>query len=468
MFSELLIEPTKDNLRALFYLWIFLLGILLCSQWASKRAVGLPLAYAFGLSIIHVFGAYIYSLPHYTPRSDTLLQNQSSLLFTHAGFRAATMGLFGFTLGCLSTPMVFRKNPARKLTYNEPQVTTKLPVTLLLLSLLSFFIMGPILRRIPSFGSLANSGAAISVVAVLLFSWLAFIQGNKKRFLLGLTMTGAFPFITIVFMGFASMGTAAAGAIWMMILRFYRPRIISLIFLPLFIFSSLTLYVNWMLERESVRSAVWGNTALSNRVDRFLEIFENFKLFSINSQVHLELIDGRLNQNDLAGKAVTRLDKGRVEYAHGFTLYVAAISWVPRILWPGKPATGGSGGVVAHFTGQKFAEGTSIGAGQVLEFYANFGMAGEFWLYFIFGFILRLFDLRAGFYLSHGDLWTCARYMLPGLGMLQPGGLLAEVVGTTAANAVFVFLLHHYVFKKYYETSPVSPGRMISSQPRGV
>ena len=49
---------------------------------------------------------------------------------------------------------------------------------------------------------------------------------------------------------------------------------------------------------------------------------------------------------------------------------------VPRALWPDKPAVGGGGSLVTEYTGIPFEEGTSVGAGQVLEFYVNFGIPG--------------------------------------------------------------------------------------------
>src|SRR5205814_7729697 len=91
---------------------------------------------------------------------------------------------------------------------------------------------------------------------------------------------------------------------------------------------------------------------------------------------HRGAIDRRLNQNFLVGAAAASLESGQVEYASGATLGNMIVALIPRAIWPDKPAVGGGGSVVADFTGIEFAEGTSVGAGQVLEFYVNFGTWG--------------------------------------------------------------------------------------------
>lgn len=450
MSSFLLEDPSKHAVGVLLLIWLGLLGVLLAAQWRSRSAAGLPLAYVLGLTLIHFFGAWIYWLPHYTPRSEILLQNNYSLLNTFLGFRAATLGLAGFVAGALLCPLLMRRQPPVFLQARQPQVTTQLPGTLLLISVLSFFIIAPILRRIPSLGSLANSGTSISVVAVFLFCWAAYASRRHFRLMLWIMGTFAFPLVTIVFMGFASFGAMAAVTVWTMLLRAYRPRWIGLPVMLVLLAGAMTLYVNWMSERDNIRDAVWGGRSFSSRIERFVGMFTHFEFFDVRKQVHLELVDLRLNQNDLVGKAIVNLERGRVPYAEGGTLWVAMVSWVPRIIWPNKPVTAGGGNMVAYYTGQKFAESTSVGAGQILEFFANFGYFGVFTGMMALGGALGFLDRRAGFYLAHGDLWSAARWILPGIGMLQAGGMLAEIVGSTAANLIFVLLLHHQIFARYY------------------
>jgi hypothetical protein len=209
-----------------------------------------------------------------------------------------------------------------------------------------------------------------------------------------------------------------------------------------------------MRERVEIRASVWGGSGLQARLQRMAKIVENFEVLNLNSQVHMETIDSRLNQNDLVGKAVHHIGSGRVGFAEGGTLYVASIAWIPRIIWPSKPNIGGSGGLVSRFTGQKFAEGTSVGVGQVLEFYVNWGLTSVLIGFFLYGCVLQYLDQRAGEGLLQGDLWAAVRWALPALGLMQAGGSMAETVGSVAAGFVFIFLMHKFIFAKYYEQGP--------------
>lgn len=452
MFDAFLAEPTKANLNTLLAIYMVAIVVMLLQQWNSRRAIGLPLAYSFAFSIIYAVGAFIYGLPGYTPKSDILVQGGYSLQNTFMGFKAACLGYCFFVIGVLAATLLLRTDPKPKVFYADRYITTHLPGTFLIISLLCFF-GAPVLTRIPSFGSMSTAGAYISVLAVYIYCFRSYLAKDMQRFVLGLMSTAAFPFVTILFLGFAGYGANAAAMVWMFVLRFYRPRWLSLAVLALVLFGGLTFYVNWMREREQIRLSVWGEQTMENRIDRFYGIIEHFEMLSFKKQYHLELIDNRLNQNDLAGKAVRYLAQGKVEYANGYTLWVAAIAWVPRILWPGKPATGGSGGVVSYFTGQKFAEGTSVGAGNVLEFYVNFGWYGVMGGFFVLGYVITWFDRRGAFYFQQGDYWSATRWLLPGLGLIQPGGLVAEATGSCSAFAVFVLILHHAFFKKFYDVA---------------
>ena len=83
-----------------------------------------------------------------------------------------------------------------------------------------------------------------------------------------------------------------------------------------------------------------------------------------------------MNQNQLVGAAVQYLESGYAPFATGDTLIQSALAIIPRAIWPDKPVFAGSPGLVTQYTGIQFAAGTSVGVGQVLEFYINFGSPG--------------------------------------------------------------------------------------------
>ncbi len=464
--------PTKDNLFGLFLIYAGLLLLLLTVQWRSKRALGLPLVYAVTLSVIHAFSAWIHTFPKYTPRHAMLVQSGLTLETTFYGFRMTVLGMAAFVLGVLVTPLFIKQQAASQPFLPCRELTKQLPGTLVIVAFLSFFVFAPVFRLLPSLGTLTTAGCSCSVAGLYLYCWQAFQQRRHSRLLLGLAATAGIPVITMLFMGFAGYGASAAAVVWLLVLSFYRPRWISFTVLALVLYLGLSFFLNWMIERELIRDAVREQFALGSRLERVVSIFEDFQFLDFSRQDHLEVVDSRLNQNDLAGKAWRHLELGRVGFANGETLLIAAIAWVPRILWPGKPVTGGGGDLVSRFTGQRFADGTSVGAGQVLEFYVNFGWAGLFVGFLLFGIALRWMDVRAADRLAQGDQWGCARWMLPAIGMIQPGGQMSEVIGSVAAFAVFATIVHHLLFKKFYDLGAMHPlvragqGRAASSRRR--
>ena len=98
----------------------------------------------------------------------------------------------------------------------------------------------------------------------------------------------------------------------------------------------------------------------------------------------------------------------------------------------------GSPEIVEHFTGIPFSEETSVGVGQVMEFYINFGRIGVLVGFFCIGVAVRIFDAAAARHLYRGDWQKFVTWFLPGLGFLQTGGSLVEVSGTVAASTVLV------------------------------
>lgn len=447
-------NPTKAGVLTLILWWLFLFAILSFVQWRSKRAFGLPLAYALALSLIHPIGAMPYALDFYIPRSQTLLDSGNSVITTYTGLFVALIGFAAFVTGVVIRPLFFPSRDLPAAPRLHPNISTKLPHTLLIMSIIFFVVISPIIRRIPSVGQLGLSGTMLSVVAIVLLAQQAAKKGDFKRMWFWLGSTLMFPLVTITFMGFASYGGAAAGTVWAMSYRFIKPRWIAVLGLAMMLYCGMTFYTNYMREREGIREKVWGGSGLQARLDSIRRMIDNFEPLNSKSQFQMEIIDGRLNQNNLVGRAVNYIGAGRVGFAEGGTLYVAAVAWIPRIIWPSKPNIGGSGGLVSRFTGQKFADSTSVGVGQVLEFYVNWGLTSVIIGFLLYGCLIQYLDQHAGEGLITGDLWTAVRWGLPGLSLMQAGGSLAETVGSLAAGMVFVTLMHKFVFSKYYDDGP--------------
>src|SRR5262249_39842061 len=127
------------------------------------------------------------------------------------------------------------------------------------------------------------------------------------------------------------------------------------------------------------------------------------EIIDFHNPRHLRSIDGRLNQNYLLGRAMETLERGGQRYAGGATLYEAMLALVPRMIWSEKPVRAGSPDIVSRYTRIKFAAGTSVGVGQVMEFYINFGTAGVIAGFFLIGVLLTILDSIAAIRLRVGD-----------------------------------------------------------------
>jgi len=171
------------------------------------------------------------------------------------------------------------------------------------------------------------------------------------------------------------------------------------------------------------------------RVERVLETVSTIDGFDLHSQKHLRTIDARLNQNLLVGAAVDKLSQSG-EYARGETFLAALLAFVPRALWPNKPVLAGSSDLASRFTGFRFAKGTSVGIGQVMEFYANFGTWGVWIGFLLMGIVVTLFDSFAREDLLRGDWQGYSFWIMIGLSFLLVGGVLVEA--TASAGAAFI------------------------------
>jgi hypothetical protein len=198
-------------------------------------------------------------------------------------------------------------------------------------------------------------------------------------------------------------------------------------------FLGLSLFVTYMGQRTEIREFLGQERAgLLDRVDRVSSLFTEFELLDLSSPAQVAALDGRLNQSWLVGAAITYHEEGGAPLAYGATVPVWAL--IPRAVWPGKPEVGGGGSLVSDSTGIRVAEGTSFGAGQVMEFYVNFGIPGVLVGFFGLGYLLMWLDQGVMRSLAAGDMRALLLRAMPGLMLLQPGGNLLEIlVGCAAA-----------------------------------
>jgi hypothetical protein len=231
----------------------------------------------------------------------------------------------------------------------------------------------------------------------------------------------------------------------------------------------LSVYVTYMRDRRDIREVVWSGAAFADRIARVEETFLDPEFFDPRRPEHLLRVEERLNQDALVGAAVTYLASRPREFAQGTTFVQALVALVPRAIWPDKPVVGGSGDLVTTYTGIRFAEGTSVGIGQVMEAYVNFGRDGVVILFFILGGVIAWVDRWSALRLRQGDGTGFLVWYLPGLCLLQVGGSLSEMTAAAAAAWIMAFMVNRVAAYKRWthgEDSLVPETRVRESEVR--
>ncbi|MCG3175524.1 MAG: hypothetical protein MOGMAGMI_00457 [Candidatus Omnitrophica bacterium] len=412
---------------------------------------GMPLMYLFVLYLNHWFGAAIHCLPwHATATYD----------FVYLGFEQSFIGILsligGVALGSfVSAAMIGRVQSAKVRTLSNPMV-----VEAYVLTGLVFFLSQPVLSRIPSVRTFSSAGWSLLVAGVCLATWRAALAGSRLSILRWLAVSSLFPAYSLIGDGFLSFGIAALSVIFVFVAVFYRPKWQVALLSLVSIYMGLSLFVTYMRDRGDIRAEVWyGESSLSTSATKAFEMLSNFEFFDPYDENHLYRVDLRLNQNELVGRSVDLIRSGVVPSGRGETLIMAVAAMVPRIIWRDKPVEAGSGDIVSRYTGLIFAQGTSVGVGQVMEFYINFGNVGVFVGFLFFGLILRVFDVVAATHLRRGDWTGFIFWFVPGMGMLQAGGSMVEVTSTVISSIIFCVIINNYLLPWFVNMRMRSSGR---------
>jgi hypothetical protein len=413
--------------------WPILTAILI---FLDRRHGRMPLfivySYIAGFAINHWFGALVHVVP--TDASQFAVN-------TPEGFALSTWGFVFLVAGAAIYPA--RRYSNKKQLPQDPDSlrlqadTARRAVNILLLMGVACWVieLTPI-DAVPSAGAIISGGKQLLIAAICLKCWLAWTHSNRGMLLLWLMAGFAFPFYTMLFLGFLSFGISYLLSILIFVGTFYRPRWQVLVFGAVSVYVGLSVYLGYAENRGEIRDAVWGGQSMQARLEAAEKMMADVAPFDPANPSHRRMIDLRLNQNWLVGVSMNFVPEYR-PYADGETIYMALLAVVPRAIWSDKPITAGSGNLVSEFTGITFAEGTSVGIGQVMEFYVNFGWTGVAVGFFIFGFGLRYIDLRVGRSIRDQDWSNAGLWFAVGLSAMQPTGQLVEITASTAAAAIF-------------------------------
>jgi hypothetical protein len=437
------------DLAAWLIAWLGAVVLLMLVRRARQTpGSGLVYAYLLNLWSLHWLGAVLYLLPWARSRDFDLVLR---------GLMESVQGVFAFVFGSIVlAPVVLSlRSPTRQLPAMETP-WRELPRWYLLVGAGSYLVASSLVGRIPTIGSVLVSGQQFVVVGLCLACWRAWREDRGGRVAALLGLSAMYPLVTIVGQGFMGYGVAAAAVVFMFAASFLRPRWKTATAYVLVAYLLMSFYVSYMRDRGEIREVVWGGRPLAERVEQLYETLARFEWFDPTDPAHLLHVDVRLNQNVFVGVAANRLGLGG-EYAYGETFGDAVLALVPRAIWPDKPSFGGSGDLVRRYTGIRFAEGTSVGVGHVLELYINFGTTGVVVGLMLLGLAVTLLDAVATERLAANDWQGFALRYVPALALLQAGGALAEATGAAAASVVAVLLMNHLLGRW---TVPVRVQRM--------
>ncbi|MFO0941599.1 MAG: hypothetical protein U0930_12630 [Pirellulales bacterium] len=403
-----------------------------------NQSLGLSLAYALLLTVVHG-GGFVYLVPGYDPSNCAPLFSQgASIDVTAIGLALSTLAILVYTIGTYFADYVV--TPRILLTAIPSATPIRFGRALILVGVVFFLAIFPLSPYIPSGASITSSGVQLTVIGICIFAFAAVRSGTVNKFSAA-AATLSIPAATILIMGFVGYGVVAVIEIACFFVRFFRMRI-TLIVGGMFIFwLALSFYVTYMKGRDEIREKVWSRATITERVSTMANRMLMFELFDPSNVEHLYLFDIRMNQNHLVGKSYNHIHHGSGQFYYGESLMIAAVAWVPRVIWPNKPSFGGSGQFASQFTGMYFASGTSVGVGFVMELYANFGIPGIVIGFFIMAVVIRYLDRAAAMSFRKNQLWEVTKFVLLGFSLMQPGGLLAECVASFAASYILMIFL---------------------------
>lgn len=434
-----------DYLGFYITIWYALLFLIVARNWGHRHVNGsIVIFYVVSLTMIHGLGPLVYLFPwHISPKYQ----------LTFIGFKYTVYGLAAFTLGHLITSFLGSSRIKRKLRSlsdvdidqisRNRKAFASLPLAYVCFGTVLFLLMSTSIGSIATVRSLLSAGPVLITAAVCIAAVQAAYDGKLGRLRRWLMASLAFPVITAVTTGFMGLGAYMTLRIFLFVSKFARNKKMIIVIGVIFFYLGLSMFQVYMRDRGGLRDIVWGGGSVGESTSYFTRAIINFELFNPFNNQHLDNIDERLNQNVLVGASVKYLNTGD-RFARGETLTNAILALIPRFIWKDKPISAGGNALVTQYTGIKFAKGTSVGVGHVMEFYINFGLAGILVGFFLLGIIITIVDQQAGYYLAVEDYPRFVIWFLPGLAVLNVEGTMFEVSATTAASLVVAYIASRF------------------------
>lgn len=438
-------------------IWALIAVALVIFQWQRGHSgVGLLVAYLAGSWLNYWVGAFVYALPWFQSTAFGIDAHRRTL----EGFALSTQGLFAFAAGAVLCAMLFRK-PVRTEAASQIQSRPTNSIAWIYIALgvgFTVLFLGGLGQYIGGLSAILTGGQSLILAGLCLMCWDALQTKNMYRLFAVLTATIILlPVVTVSSQGLLGYGVSAAIAVVSFVAVGYRPRWQLLIAGFAGVVLGMSVYVGYMKSRDQIRAVTWAGAAagIEQRLSVVGNTLAEVELFDFRDQQSLNLVDHRLNMNYLVGSAMDYTPKA-TPFANGETLWLGVVALVPRALWPDKPYRGGSMGYVSEYTGIVFALGTSVGMGQVFEFFINFGHVGVWLGMFVLGGLISWLDARSAVAVHQKAWLQFTMWYLPGVALLQVGGSIAEMSASAAGALVVAWFAGRAIERRNQLAVPTS------------
>lgn len=424
--------------------WLSVLAVIAVRYFRGRDTVGLVICFWLQLAMNHLFGHIFYSL------SDVA---DKYIVQSRLGFEVSGYALLGLALGVLTSDVFVSLQTTSKIA--RPPVTREESLAryarvnrlggLAFGFGVGFYLLGltGVYQLLPSSTAIFSAASTLFISGLCVKWWALTRLGRPREGRLWAAGIIVYPFFTVLVSGFIGFGVLGLIIVACFVAPAVRRRTKWVWFAvsPIVLYIGLSVWVTYAASRNELRERVWGGQSSSSRVEVLYDGMVNgWAWVDPNDPKQLVAIE-RLNQNVLLGESVLYLESGQGEFGSGQTFIDAALALIPRVLWADKPVIGGSGGLVSRYTGLRFAEGTSVGIGQVMELYVNFGRPAVFGGFLLLGFVFAYLDRRAFQCLESGEAKSFFVFFGLGVTLQNVIGSFSETLPALVGVVVLVYIL---------------------------
>ena len=403
-----------------------------------KISIGLPIAYLFSLLFIHVPGAVA---------NMSGVGDFGGIKATEIGIRYTALGVIAFVIGVIGYGMIANIHYHEKPSGRASRGSGRFNVFCVVGGLMLIYMVREFVN-IPTVNAIVDKGGAIWILGVLVGLQDSVRRRNNLLTVIWLGVMLVFPVITLFRAGFLSFGSVPVFIILSGLVIFTRSWRRVCIAIPVVAVGFSSLFLGYFQYRDEFRSVLGQGGGVEVRVKKSVDMASSIAIFDPKNMAHFDAFDLRLNQNFFVGRAVEYIEEGTVDYLYGRSIWEGAISLIPRIVWPSKPVYGGSPGIIMEMTGFAVNDETSMGVGNVMEFYINFGIWSLIIGFVILGGLFGWLDRHAAVGIRNGELTKALVYFLPAVAMIHPNGSIVELVG--GAGVALIAALLWGVTWQYY------------------